>query len=100
MLTLYQHQREAVSFLKGRDRCCLADDQGLGKTISVAVAAKELGIKSIGVLAPAAALWNWHRELLLWAGHTAPATAAARVVVVNALAAMPSAAPSSRSTAW
>lgn len=83
MLTLYEHQREAVSFLKGRDRCCLADDQGLGKTISVAVAAKELGIKSIGVLAPAAALWNWHRELLLWAGHTAPVYSAASAALIE-----------------
>ena len=41
---------------------------GLGKTISVAVAAEELKSKKIAVVAPSVALWNWQRELRKWAG--------------------------------
>ena len=67
-MELYAHQREAVDFLKSRQAACLADDMGLGKTISVAVAIKELKSKSLAVVAPSVALWNWQRELRKWAG--------------------------------
>jgi SNF2 family DNA or RNA helicase len=67
-MDLYPHQPAAVAFLKERKRCCLADDQGLGKTISVAVAARELGIVSMAIVAPSVALWNWQRELKQWHG--------------------------------
>jgi SWI/SNF-related matrix-associated actin-dependent regulator 1 of chromatin subfamily A len=66
--TLYSHQREAVDFLRSRRAACLADDQGLGKTISVAVAAKELGLRHINIVAPSNSLWNWQRELKKWMG--------------------------------
>lgn len=65
-MKLYPHQRVAVDFLKKHKRCCLADDMGLGKTISAAVAAYELGVWDVLVVAPSVALWNWQRELKKW----------------------------------
>lgn len=66
-MPLYPFQEKAVEFLVGRKHACLADDQGLGKTISAAVAAKRLGVQSLAVVAPSVALWNWQRELWKWA---------------------------------
>jgi len=67
-MRLYPFQEEAVEHLTSRRHACLADDQGLGKTISAAVAAKRLGVRNIKVIAPSVALWNWQRELAKWHG--------------------------------
>lgn len=67
-MKLYPFQEAAVQHLMSRRNACLADDQGLGKTISAAVAAKRLGARNVRVIAPSVALWNWQRELSKWAG--------------------------------
>ena len=84
-MKLYPFQRAAVEFLTARSHACLADDQGLGKTISVAVAAKQLGVKSIAVVAPSVALWNWQRELKTWAGRSSGVIDSTRAAVTNGL---------------
>ena len=52
--------------LHGKARYLLADDVGLGKTLSMAAAALVLSIlndKPVLILAPATLIWQWHEEL-------------------------------------
>lgn len=60
---LYPHQKDAVKFLLARKKCILADDQGLGKTTEVAVAAIEGNFDSILIICPASMKNNWFKEL-------------------------------------
>lgn len=60
---LLPHQETAVKFLLSRKKCILADDQGLGKTTSLAVAAKEGNFDSVLIICPASLKYNWKREL-------------------------------------
>ena len=60
---LYEHQKEAVKFLLARKKCILADDQGLGKTTSLSVAAIEGNFDSVVVICPASLKTNWAKEL-------------------------------------
>lgn len=61
---LYEHQKEAVQFLLSRKKCVLADDMGLAKTGSMAVAAIEGNFDSILIICPASLKTNWRDELL------------------------------------
>lgn len=61
-MKLYPHQEQAVNWLG--DHPGLADDQGLGKTASAIVAA---GTGRHVVTCPAAVLFNWRKEILMWA---------------------------------
>lgn len=65
-LQLRPFQREAVDWLSWRDRALLADDQGLGKTISAIVAADRVHADRLLVIAPTVVAWNWARELQTW----------------------------------
>ena len=59
----YEHQKTAVKFLLERKKCVLADDQGLGKTIS-AIMASILGeFKKILIICPASLKTNWEKEI-------------------------------------
>lgn len=60
---LYPHQKDAVKFLLTRKKCILADDQGLGKTTEVSVAAIEGNFDSVLIVCPASLKNNWKREL-------------------------------------
>ena len=63
---LYHHQEEGAKFLLSRNGCILADDMGLGKSITSIVAALESGAKKILVVAPSSAKINWSREIKIF----------------------------------
>lgn len=64
-LTLYPHQETGVPWLRPRKAAILADDPGLGKTITALVAAA--GWKEqVLVVVPTVALWNWKVEAETW----------------------------------
>jgi SNF2 family DNA or RNA helicase len=67
-MILYKHQIEGSSWLSQRTRALLLDEQGLGKTITAITAMKKV-VKSgkVLVIVPSVVLWNWHRELSVWA---------------------------------
>jgi SNF2 family DNA or RNA helicase len=68
---LLDFQKTGVGVLVERESVLLADDMGLGKTIQAAAAMRLLvrrgEIERILVVAPAAVLRNWRRELNRWA---------------------------------
>ena len=60
---LREHQKTAVKFLLSRKKCILADDQGLGKTTSLTVAALEGQYEHILIICPASIKTTWKKEL-------------------------------------
>jgi SWI/SNF-related matrix-associated actin-dependent regulator 1 of chromatin subfamily A len=70
-MQLYPHQEAAVQWLIDHNRCGLFDEQGLGKTISVIVAASRLKLKRVLVVCPTSVLHNWQREIERWDGRPA-----------------------------
>ena len=65
---LYTHQRTGADWLACRTRACLADDPGLGKTITAVVAADRARAHRMLVVAPTCVIWNWRREIEKWRG--------------------------------
>jgi SNF2 family DNA or RNA helicase len=64
---LRKYQREGVNFLKQpRGTALLADQQGLGKTIQVITACKELDIERILVVCPKPVISVWEQEIPIW----------------------------------
>lgn len=68
MRELFEHQKEGVKFLKGKNpagqyRFILADEMGLGKTSQAIVAAGETSVSGIMVVCPASLKINWMREI-------------------------------------
>lgn len=61
---LKNHQKDAVRFLLSRKKCILADDMGLGKSMSLAAAAVEGNFDAVLVICPASLKTNWKRELM------------------------------------
>ena len=59
-----KHQKDAVKFLLSREKCILADDMGLGKSLSLSVAAIEGNFDSVIIICPASLKTNWRDELL------------------------------------
>ena len=57
------HQMEAVQFLLSRKKCILADDMGLGKSMSVSIASIEGNFDCVLVICPASLKTNWLEEL-------------------------------------
>jgi SWI/SNF-related matrix-associated actin-dependent regulator 1 of chromatin subfamily A len=68
---LFNHQEEGVKFLLSRRGCILADDMGLGKSITSIVAALESGAKKILIVTTASAKINWEREIKVFDDQTA-----------------------------
>jgi len=63
-LSLYPHQTTGVAWLRERKVGILADEQGLGKTITALVAAR--GLSRVLVVVPTVVLWNWEAEAVAW----------------------------------
>jgi SWI/SNF-related matrix-associated actin-dependent regulator 1 of chromatin subfamily A len=61
--SLYEHQKSAIKFLLDRKKCLLADDQGLGKTTSAAIASLEGVFNKVLIISPASIKSTWKREL-------------------------------------
>lgn len=59
-----EHQKEAVKFLLARKRCILADEQGVGKSLELSVAAIEGNFDSVLIICPASLKTNWKNELM------------------------------------
>ncbi len=65
MLQLYPYQLDGVRWLTEHRRGGLFDDQGLGKTVQALTALRQLSAARTLICAPAVALHNWKREVLL-----------------------------------
>lgn len=63
-LPLYSHQKEGASWLAERKAAMLADDPGLGKTITALAAAQWL--PRVLVICPTVVLYNWQAETEKW----------------------------------
>lgn len=82
---LFDYQREGVDWIvTKKGRCILADDPGLGKTAQTIVAASELDAFPWLVACPASLIWNWEREIRLWAPDLAADPEAVHVVTASA----------------
>lgn len=57
------HQKEAIEKLVGSKRFILADDMGVGKSTSAAIATLEVNVNKILLICPASLKINWMREL-------------------------------------
>lgn len=66
-MKLYPWQTTGVEWLARRRRALLADDMGLGKSITAIRAAVAAGAGTVLVLAPTVVAYNWQRELQRWA---------------------------------
>jgi len=64
------HQKEAIEKLAGSKRFILADDMGLGKSMSAVVASLEANKKRILVVCPATLKINWKREFEFFTNKT------------------------------
>ena len=60
----YPYQLEGIDFLRSHSRAYLADEMGLGKTVQSLVAVADED--RVLVIAPAAALGNWRKEIVTW----------------------------------
>lgn len=60
---LYDHQKTATKFLMSRKHCILADDQGLGKTLSAISATILDKYKKVLIICPASVKTTWKKEL-------------------------------------
>ena len=65
-----EHQKEAIEKLAGSKRFILADDMGLGKSLSAVVASLEVNKKRILVVCPATLKINWKREFEFFTNKT------------------------------
>lgn len=63
-MKLFTYQKTGVEFLKANSHFLLCDQQGLGKTIQVIQAIKELNLKKVLVVCPSVAKINWQREFV------------------------------------
>ena len=61
---LKNHQKDAVRFLLSRKKCILADDMGLGKSMSLSAAAVEGNFDAVLIICPASLKTNWKNELM------------------------------------
>jgi SWI/SNF-related matrix-associated actin-dependent regulator 1 of chromatin subfamily A len=66
---LFGFQKVGVSFFATSDRCLLADEQGLGKTVqAIAWLATQPDIKPVLVVCPATVKLVWENEIKKWVG--------------------------------
>lgn len=67
-LKLRDYQKEGVEFLVSKRRAYLADDAGLGKTVTILETVNRLDGYPLLVIAPKMALYTWRKELDKWYG--------------------------------
>lgn len=63
---LYSHQISGAIWLAERERACLFDEQGLGKTPTAIYATKLVRAKTVLIVAPSIVAWNWAAEFWDW----------------------------------
>lgn len=73
-LTLRRYQQQGVDFLANRDRACLFDCMGLGKTPQALRAALAAHARRTVIVCPLATAPGWVREIEAWAPSLAPYT--------------------------
>ena len=61
-----EHQKVAIEKLVGNKKFILADDMGVGKSLSAVIASLECGAKKILVICPASLKLNWEREIRIY----------------------------------
>jgi len=61
-----EHQKVAIQKLVGNKKFILADDMGVGKSLSAVVSSLESGAKKILVVCPASLKINWQREIAIY----------------------------------
>jgi SNF2 family DNA or RNA helicase len=65
-MQLYPHQATGRDWLASHKVGLLADEQGLGKTITAIVAADKIRASRVLVVSPTVVLWNWAAEFAAW----------------------------------
>lgn len=65
-MSLYQHQRDGVDFLKSRQRAILGDDMGVGKSIQSLYATEELNAYPQLIICPKTVKLSWKIEIHKW----------------------------------
>ncbi len=63
MINLFDHQKQAIEFLKKRRSAILADEMGLGKSRSAIVALGDISDYLNVIICPASLKINWEREI-------------------------------------
>ncbi len=67
----FQYQVEGIGFLTARHSALLADEMGLGKTaqtiLSIRILLQMSEVRRILIICPKPLVFNWSRELTLWA---------------------------------
>lgn len=66
MENLFPYQVEGSKWLSGKKLALLADEMGLGKTVQAIRASEDIGAKTILVVCPAVAKFNWRKEFNQW----------------------------------
>lgn len=64
--SLYAHQKSGAEFLLTRHRAILADEMGIGKTLTALYAAFKSGHKNVLVVCPKTAKGVWQNEIRRW----------------------------------
>jgi len=64
------HQKIAIEKLVGNKKFILADDMGVGKSLSAVISSLESGAKKILVICPASLKINWQREIAIYSNRS------------------------------
>jgi len=65
-LGLYPFQQAGVEYIVDNHYCLLADDMGVGKTVQVIMALKEIRPANVLIVCPSGLKDHWQREFKLW----------------------------------
>lgn len=68
--SIKEHQKTAVKFLISKKKAILADDMGLGKSISLIISSLAANYKKILIICPASLKSNWKEELVNYVDET------------------------------
>lgn len=71
-LAYLPYQRGGIAFARGKDGVLIADEQGLGKTISAIGIMNDVPVKTALIICPASLKANWAREIDKWLNYYLP----------------------------